>query len=329
MNEAWFGGGRSFAIAHTVCVALLFLLLDARSAQAQVHYERPVETAPSEEDIGEGYQTPEVQRPLPRPPWREVLDVSLLVTSLALASYLVLKRRSRLGIFALTIGCLAWFGFVREGCVCPIGAIQNVALALSDASYTVPIVLIVIFFTPLLFALFFGRVFCGGICPLGAIQEVVLLRPIQVPRRLDRALSLFKWIYLALAVWFVLRPAVDRDFVICRFDPFVSMFRGTGFLHLFLIGGGLLLLGTVVGRPYCRYLCPYGVLLSIVSRVSWRGVSITPGKEVDCGLCTNACPYGAIEQHRAVRHKCLFCARCYRACPYEYEGKVMPEEESR
>ena len=46
------------------------------------------------------------------------------------------------------------------------------------------------FVLPLVVALFFGRAFCGGVCALGAIQELVVLRPVQVPRRLDRALGL-------------------------------------------------------------------------------------------------------------------------------------------
>ena len=72
-----------------------------------------------------------------------------------------------------------------------------------------------------------------------------------------------------------------------------------------------------VGRPYCRYLCPYGGLLAWCSRLATRGVTITPNKELDCGLCAEACPYGAIEKMRAVRKECLYCARCYAACPRE------------
>jgi polyferredoxin len=229
--------------------------------------------------------------------------------------WLVLKRRSRKLVLALTISCVAYFGFYREGCVCPIGSIQNVAVALTDPGYSIPIVVTAVFFLPLLVALFFGRAFCGGVCPLGAIQELVVLKPVQVPRRLDNALGLLKYVYLAAAILLAVRPAIARDFLICRYDPFIGFFRREGFAHMFAIGGGFLLLGMFVGRPYCRYLCPYGGLLSWCSRLARRGVSITPGKELDCGLCADACPYGAIEKMRAVRKECLYCARCFASCP--------------
>ena len=168
-------------------------------------------------------------------------------------------------------------------------------MSLTDPHYSIPIVVTAIFFLPLVVALFFGRAFCGGVCALGAIQELVVLKPIQVPRRLDQALGLLKYVYLGLAIWFAVQPAVARDFLICRFDPFVGFFRRTGFPHMLMIGGGFLLVGMFVGRPYCRYLCPYGGLLAWCSRLARRGVTITPNKELDCGLCTGCLP---VRRHR-------------------------------
>jgi polyferredoxin len=150
---------------------------------------------------------------------------------------------------------------------------------------------------------------------LGAIQDVVLLWPASLPRWVDRWAGKFRYIYLAAAVWFAVQPAASRDFIICRFDPFIGLFRLTGSAAIVSIGVGLLALGTVIGRPYCRFLCPYGGLLAIVSRFAWRPVSITPDREIDCRLCAGACPFGAIENCRASRTACVACARCFASCP--------------
>ena len=145
----------------------------------------------------------------------------------------------------------------------------------------------------------------------------------------DRLLGSLKYLYLGLAFLVAVRPALARDFLICRFDPFVGFFRGDGPPHMLMAGGAFLVLGMFVGRPFCRYLCPYGVLLSLVSRLSWKGVTITPDKEIDCGLCSDACPYGAIEEMRAVRSSCLSCARCYHSCPNHraaFENRQVSDE---
>jgi NAD-dependent dihydropyrimidine dehydrogenase PreA subunit len=298
-----------------ILLGLLLSLTPATSVAQSIQYERPVQTAPQENTIGGGYKTPAVQKPPPRDYWLQVMDVVLLAAAMGVSVWIVLSRRSRQWLVALSIGSLAYFGFYREGCICPIGSIQNVAVAFIDPKYSIPMVVTATFFLPLAVALFFGRAFCGGVCALGAIQELVLLKPVQVPHRLDRALGLLRYVYLGVALFFALKPALARDFLICRFDPFVGFFRRTGSTHMLLLGGGFLLAGMFIGRPYCRYLCPYGGLLAWCSRLSKRGVTITPDKELDCGLCTDACPYGAIEKMRAVRRNCLYCARCYAACP--------------
>jgi NAD-dependent dihydropyrimidine dehydrogenase PreA subunit len=308
------GGGLKPARGFSPAAALLLLATVAASAQS-LPYQRPVDEAPQEKSIGGGYKTPAVQKPLPRSSWLQILDVAVLAAAMGISSWLVLKRRSRKSLAALAIGSLAYFGFYREGCICPIGSIQNVAVALTDPHYSIPMVVTATFFLPLVMAVFVGRAFCGGVCALGAIQELVLVKPLQVPRRLDRALGLLKYVYLGLALFFALKPAVARDFLICRFDPFVDFFRRTGPPHMLLLGSAFLLAGMFIGRPYCRYLCPYGGLLAWCTRLARRGVTITPDKELDCGLCTDACPYGAIEKMRAVRRNCLYCARCYAACP--------------
>jgi hypothetical protein len=311
-------------------VLVLFGVSGPAAAQEHVEYERPVDVAPTEDTIGEGYVTPEVQRPRPRAAAWQIADVVLLAAALGVAAWLAIWRRQRGWLVALTTACLLYFGFYREGCVCPIGSTQNVAVALVDHTYAVPHYVVALFVLPLVAALFFGRVFCAGVCPLGAIQELMVLKPVEVPRRLDKALGWLKWIYLGTALYYAVLPAIERDFVICRFDPFVGLFRFTGAAWLLMVGGAFLVVGIFVGRPYCRWLCPYGALLSAFSRYAWRPFSITPSRELDCGLCQSACPYGAIEERRAVRTSCFACGRCYRSCPVhhaETPESVVPAAE--
>jgi ferredoxin len=224
---------------------------------------------------------------------REYVDVVSLALALGLATYWALVTRSRRSLFLLSISALVWFGFVRKGCVCPIGATQNIALAIFQPAYVVPLSMVILFVLPLLVTLFFGRTFCAAVCPLGAVQELVAVRSVRVPGWLHHALSLIPFVYLGAAVLFA---ATGTAFLICRYDPFVAFFRLNGNANLVIFGVCLLVIGVFVGRPYCRYLCPYGALLGILSRYSRWHVRIPPDKCINCRLCEDVCPYGAIDR---------------------------------
>jgi NosR/NirI family nitrous oxide reductase transcriptional regulator len=254
------------------------------------------ERFPPPDFIETNHAIPTPTTPGPRQDIYEYIDAAVLLAALGLASYLVLKNRSRRAIFALTIFSLLYFGFYRKGCVCSIGAIQNVAFSIFDREYVVPVVVLAFFLLPLVFTLFFGRTFCAAVCPLGAIQDIVLARPISVPVWIESGLRLLAYIYLALAVLFA---ATGSAFIICRYDPFVSIFRLSGSLNILILAGCLLLIGVFIGRPYCRFLCPYGVILRQLSWLSkWR-VMITPDECIRCRLCEDSCPFGAIRKPSA------------------------------
>ncbi|MBP8910456.1 MAG: 4Fe-4S binding protein [Phycisphaerae bacterium] len=266
-------------------ILVVVTLIPCLPVQGEIRFPPP--------EFESGYEFPQTASPTPQPAFQEYIDAAVLFAGLLLASHLILKRRSRRAIFVLMIGALLYFGFVRDGCICPIGAIQNMTLTLFDSNYAIPIAAVVFFVVPLIFTLFNGRVFCGAICPLGAIQDAVLIRPVAVPRWLESGLRLFAYAYLGAAILFA---ATGSAFVICRYDPFVGFFRMGGNWNILIFGGSLLLIGLFIGRPYCRFLCPYGVILRNLSRLAKRRVTITPGECIQCRLCEDACPFGAIRE---------------------------------
>jgi len=242
-------------------------------------------------DFSQGYSAPAAAWPGAAPAWAEWLDMGLLGAALGLAAWLALGRRSRNGLVALSLICLAYFGFWREGCLCPVGSVQVVAEGLATGM-ALPLSAVVFFVLPLLAALLFGRVFCAAVCPLGVLQDLVAVRPHRLSPGVHAALQVLPVVALALTV---LLAATQTAYLACRFDPLVPLLRRSGTVSELLIGIGTLLLGVVLARPYCRFLCPYGLLLRLLSRLSWRHVTITPDTCIRCRLCGESCPFDAIE----------------------------------
>ena len=244
-------------------------------------------------DFTSGYQYPEIVHGMPWETFWSWVDVVLLVGLMSLVAWAVHRRPSRRIVFSVSIVSVLYFGFFRTGCVCSIGSIQNVVLSIADSSYRLPLVVLLLFLLPLVFALFFGRVFCSGVCPMGALQELVNVRNFRISRAVTSALSIIPWIYLGFAI---LYAATRSQFIICRFDPFVSIFRLSGDVGMVVFGISLLVLSVFVGRPFCRFLCPYGAILGVVSSVATKRVEVTKKPCINCTLCHNACPVDAIRE---------------------------------
>lgn len=239
------------------------------------------------------YSIPAIQITRVQPVIMEYLDLVVFIVCMSVITWFILEKRSRKAVFWISVFSLLYFGFYRKGCICPVGSLQNVTMAVFNPEYKIPLTAIGYFLIPLSFTLFFGRTFCAGVCPLGAIQDLFALRPVSLKPWIRYLLGLIPFIYLGLAV---LYAATGTDFIICRYDPFVGFFRHNGTSLMFIIGGVLLLTGIFIARPYCRFFCPFGVLLNLVSRVSRRHLSIAPGKCISCKLCEHTCPFDAIDK---------------------------------
>lgn len=262
---------------------LLSLMTASLTAMATARFPKP--------DFESGYEYPEILHPIPMEQVWNVLDIVLLFGLMSLVAWAVHRKESRKVIFGVSIFSVLYYGFFRSGCVCSVGSIQNVVLALADPSYSLPWYVLLIFLLPIAFTLLFGRVFCAGVCPLGALQEVVNIKNFRLTRAVSMALSVIPWIYLGFALMYA---ATRSQFLICQLDPFIPIFRFGGDLGMIIFGILLLLLSTVVARPFCQFLCPYGALLSIFGKLAVWKMDVTKKGCINCTLCHNSCPVDAI-----------------------------------
>jgi polyferredoxin len=85
----------------------------------------------------------------------------------------------------------------------------------------------------------------------------------------------------------------------------------------FWVLAGLVVLSVLYKNFWCRYLCPYGALLGIISR--WSPLKIRRNEEkcVHCHACTKACPALIdVEKKEVVKSgECFGCMTCVSRCP--------------
>lgn len=213
--------------------------------------------------------------------------LALLLVFTGLAAY---RWRSRRLLLLLSGLSLLLLGFLFQACPCPVGMFQNVLAGLCG-HYPLTLGVVLLFILPLGVALHYGRLFCMGGCPLGAMQELLHFKTLQVPLWLDR---IGRQLALAMLLIGGVTAASGGGFHLCHGDPYLVIFSfGTSWTH-WLVAGVLIALGVFISRPFCRYLCPYGVLLRLCSLAAPRKIAITTGDCISCRLCEQACPNGAI-----------------------------------
>jgi len=84
-----------------------------------------------------------------------------------------------------------------------------------------------------------------------------------------------------------------------------------------MILSGLGILGIFLRSAWCRYLCPYGALLGLLSWASPAHVRRDEETCVQCKRCSASCP-GGIRVHTITKVRspeCVGCMRCQSVCP--------------
>ncbi len=192
---------------------------------------------------------------------------------------------------------------------------------------------LLVFLSVVALSLLLKRAFCSWVCPVGTLSELLwkwgfrlFRRNLRPPRWLDIALRGIKYLLLAFFLWsifFAMAPEAVTDFVYSDYNKVADVRLLDFFLHpsgtALVVIGVLTVLALPVRNPFCRYLCPYGALVGLVSILS--PVKVTREKKtcVSCGVCTQVCPsyIPVMQKERVMSEECIGCWRCISHCRAE------------
>jgi polyferredoxin len=189
---------------------------------------------------------------------------------------------------------------------------------------------LVIFLSVLTVSLLLKRSFCSWICPVGTVSELLwkcgfrlFRRNVRPPAWLDIGLRCVKYLLLLfflVSVFFVMAPSAVTSFIYSDYNKTADVRLLDFFLQL--SGAGLavilflVLFSLPVRNPFCRFLCPYGALLGLISMLSPVKVSRNTMTCVSCGVCTQVCPsyIPVMQKQRVMSEECIGCWRCVSHC---------------
>ena len=181
-----------------------------------------------------------------------------------------------------------------------------------------------------LISLLFRKSFCSWLCPVGTISEYlwklgrrIFGRNFSLPKWLDYPLRSLKYLLLGFFVYAVamMSASAIADFVASPYGLVVDVrmlnfFRFIGTTTAVVLGG-LVLASLFVRNFWCRYLCPYGALMGLISMFSPLRITRNESACVDCAKCAKACPsvlpVDKLIQIRSA--ECTGCLECVAVCP--------------
>jgi ferredoxin-type protein NapH len=231
---------------------------------------------------------------------------------------------ANLGVFAVLKTGLPCPFFYCYACpaaafACPIGVFQNYAALQQFPFYALGVVG--------LFGLVLGRFWCGWACPFGLVQDLVSLVRGWRGRDILR-LPRGAWIKFVVLFAVVVLAWAAGETLFCKVCPAGSLFAaipqrfvstefhfGTFFyVHLATLAIALALF-VLVGRFWCRFLCPMGAALGLFNPLSILKVRVNFDKCSRCQACLRVCP-AKIENLEDIESctDCTRCGRCLESC---------------
>ena len=214
----------------------------------------------------------------------------------------------------------------------PIGALVSLkAWLVGGVVDTVHPAALGLFVTFLAMTLLARKSFCSFLCPVGTLSEWswklgqrLFGRNFRVWRPLDLLLQSLKYLLLLFFVKIILIDmslTAINQFLASPYWAVADVKMLQFFTNISLLSGGVILLLTVLSLFYknvwCRYLCPYGALLGLVSMFSPVRVRRNLQSCTDCGRCSVVCPARIDVQHKVTvtSPECTGCLTCVQNCP--------------
>lgn len=190
-----------------------------------------------------------------------------------------------------------------------------------------------------LISLLFRRAFCSWLCPIGTLSEwlwqggqEMFGRTFRLHRYADIPLRSLKYLLLAAFAWVVASMSADEiaGFLASPYGlvadvKMLDFFRRAGEATIGVVS--LLVVLSVLSRNvWCRYLCPYGALVGLVSMASPVRIARSTDACIDCGKCAKACPsFIPVDTLRSVRTpECTACLECVASCPVDQALELRP-----
>jgi len=215
----------------------------------------------------------------------------------------------------------------------PIAGLMNVKYWLSTGQIpaTHPAAMF-LFVTFLAIAFLLRKAFCSWLCPVGTLSEYlwragrqIFRRNFRLPRWIDIPLRGLKYLLLGFFVWAVANMSAGaiEEFMHAPYGVIADVRMLNFFRYLgetaAIVLMVLVIASVLVQNFWCRYLCPYGALLGIVSMFSPMRIRRSEEACIDCAKCAKACPAALpVDQLITIKSaECTGCLECVAVCPAE------------